>query len=124
LLYYPTKTNPYEVFSLYFPNTIIPDEYNTLNTAELWQVHENGSLLVIPRDLLVFENQYNFSGTPPTLKFDTVWTQDGLQDGFLIIHDSSNITNSKKIPLDKVINIEPADVLQNTKTNNMILGLT
>lgn len=123
LLYYPTKTNQHEVFSLYFPNTIIQDEYNMLNTDELWKVHNNGSLLVIPNDI-IFENQYSFSGTPPTLRFDTVWTQEGLQDGFLIIHDSSNTTNSGKISLEKVINIESSDILQNTKTNNMILGLT
>lgn len=123
LLYYPTKTNQHESFSLYFPNTIIPFEYNMLNDDKLWQVYENGGLLVIPNDI-VFENQHNFSGTPLLTNFDTVWTEEGFQDGYLIIQDSVNKTNSGKIPLEKVINIEPSDVLQNTRTNNIILGLT
>jgi len=123
ILYYPTKTNPNEQFSLELPNTMTPTEYDLLSNDNLWRTHENGSILVMPLDVIA-EVPHYFSGIPLSIGFDTVWTQEGFQDGYLEIHDSMNSKNSKKILLDKIINIQPSDVSQNLTTNNMILGLT
>lgn len=125
ILYYPTKTNSNERFSLDLPNTLTPTEYDLLSNDNLWRTHENGSILVMPADVLT-EVPHYFSGLPANLSvnFDTVWTQEGFQDGYLEIHDSTNAKNSKRILLDKIIDIQSADVSQNLNTNNMILGLT
>jgi hypothetical protein len=125
LLYYPTKTNPNEQFALDLPNTLTPTDYNLLSNDILWRTHENGSILTMPLDVLT-ESPHYFSGLPVSLSvdFDTVWTQEGFQDGYLEIHDSTNATNIKKILIDKIISIQPSDVSQNLSTNNIILGLT
>lgn len=125
LLYYPTKTNQNEVFSLYFPNTLTPNGYNKLVDDKQWSSYSNGSAIVISRELLYPENE-TFTGMPSGLftTFDTVWTQEGLHDGYVIIRNSSDNTVSGNMTLDKMINIEPEDALQNMKTTNTIAGLT
>lgn len=122
LLFYPTKTNPDEKISLYLPNTLTPDEYNTLSNDKQWEVFAGGGVLKMTSALS--KHYEDFTGITPTTTFDAVWIQEGLQDGYVIIRDSSNATNLVKIPIDKMINIQSADVLQNLRTTNIIAGLT
>lgn len=122
LLYYPTKTNPYELFSLLLPNAIQPSEYTALNDDSLWRSYNSGSLLVIPSDIL--EPSHNFTGTPLMTQFEIVWTQEGTKDAEILVSDSKNSTNSHHLLLSDVIDIEPIEVLDNIKTNNVIVALT
>lgn len=122
LLYYPTKTNPNERISLYLPNTLTPDEYKTLSDDKQWEIVAGGGGLKMTS--VLSKHYEDFTGVIPTTTFDTVWIQEGLQEGYVIIQDSSNVTSVEKIPIDKIINIQSTDVLQNLRTNNTIAGLT
>lgn len=127
-LFYPFNSNDIEAYLLYFPNTLSPDEYNKLSENKQWEATSNGTQIMFSSGFS--ENLQNLIGIPPSTEFDTIWTQEGLQDGYLIIgkslsfnkDGSINLENATK--LEKIINIQPTDVLQNLKTNNIVAGLT
>ncbi len=130
ILHHSGKITQGNTISLYFPNTLTTDQYNKLKDDTQWRTYSDKEIssVVMPNGLS--ETPVNLVGAFPTAKFDTIWTQEGLQDGYLLIQNSSNVIQNEKpninnaIKLDKIINIEPADVLQNLQTTNVLAGVT
>lgn len=136
LMLYPVEQSNPDIFHMYFPNTMALDEYNTLVSVDNWDITEtkSGNSSKIRALSPSVENIHHFSGVPPTLTFETVWTQEGFQDGLLAMGEdpweevkwehSTNLVLKDSILMEKIISIQPSEVTLEIKSNNYLIGLT
>lgn len=121
-------------FNLYFPNTMTPEIYNELISNKGWDITRNitETAFIIEARSPPLAHFENFTGVPPTSEFDIIWTQEGFQDGFLIIDEKPfTIVKESLHPqfgnfssMEKVITIQPSDVGIQIKSNNYLIGFT
>jgi len=126
-LQYPVSSDPAELYLLYFPNTLEQENYDQLISDDFWEIEvdDEGVTIGSPYN----QKLVNIGGVPPLTEFDVIWTQEGVQEGILLM-DSSAVTiggagikYSDEIVLEKMITIQPSEVNLQRISNNYSVGL-
>jgi len=126
-LMYPVTSDPEEIYLLYFPNSLEQEDYDRLISDDFWKIEtdDDGFTISSPYN----QKFVNVGGVPPINEFDVIWTQEGLQEGILLMNMTAvaitdfGIKYSDEIVLENMIIIQPSEVNLQRISNNYSIGL-